>query len=68
MSAIYINSELYDTIICILNRKKVRYAWTRYLGFRMIEEFSLVIDGEEIDSYNSDLLLLLYRIHWKNQW
>lgn len=58
---IYVGSDIYNKILKILRltNDKPEHAWVRQLGIRMIEELSLVIDGEEIDIYNPELNLLL---------
>lgn len=58
----YQDSILYNQIIKILTRKKPEHAWVRYLGYRIIENISLVIDGQQIDCHDSDLMLLLYKM------
>jgi len=55
----YIGSELYTTL---MKTKKPLSAWTRYLGYRMIENVSIIIDGVEIDSHDSYLMLLLHKL------
>jgi hypothetical protein len=58
----YTQSPLYILIIKILKNVPPKHAWARYLGFRMIEHVSLLIDGEQIDYMDSDLMLLLYKL------
>lgn len=60
--ATYIGSDLYEQIVSILNSEIPKHAWVRYLGYRMIEEVSLIIDGERIDSQSGDLMLLLHKL------
>jgi len=59
----YIGSDLYEQIVSVLRSELPKHAWVRYLGYRMIEEISLMIDGEKIDSYSDDLMLLLHKLN-----
>jgi Major capsid protein N-terminus len=58
---IFFGSDVYEKILKVLRITDTvpEHAWVRQLGFRMIEDLALVIDGEEIDEYNSELMLLL---------
>ena len=58
----YVGSELYIKLYKILKQQIPMHAWVRYLGYRLVEYISIVIDGEEIDAHNSDLMLLLHRL------
>ncbi len=35
-------------------------AWARYLGYKLIKSVELIIDGETVDSIDSELLLILH--------
>jgi hypothetical protein len=59
----YIGTEFHNMLVSLFNRKEPEHAWVRYLGYRMIENVSVIIDGEEIDSHNDDLLLLLHKMN-----
>jgi hypothetical protein len=59
----YIGSDLYEQIVSVLRSELPKHAWVRYLGYRMIEDISLMIDGEKIDSYSDDLMLLLHKLN-----
>jgi Major capsid protein N-terminus len=58
---LFFGSEVYERILKVLRitDAKPQHAWVRQLGIRMIEDLALVIDGEEIDGYNDELMLLL---------
>jgi hypothetical protein len=58
---VFVISDVYERILKVLRvtDAKPKHAWARQLGLRMIEELTLIIDGEEIDGYDSELLLLL---------
>jgi len=58
---LFYGSDVYNKIVKILNRSHAipQHAWVRQLGFRAVEEISLIIDGEEIDGYTSELMLML---------
>ena len=58
----YYNSEIYNQIIKIFTKQIPSHAWTRYLGLRIIEQISLVIDGEYIDETDSYLMLMLHKL------
>lgn len=58
----YTDSDIYNSIVKILSKRVPKHAWCRYLGYRMIEEVSLIIDGEEIDRQDGDLMLLLHKM------
>lgn len=62
MRPIYMDSEIYNSIINILNRVLPQHAWSRYLGYRLIEHISLIIDGQQIDMFDSDLLLQYHKL------
>ena len=36
-----------------------KYAWVKYLGYKLVKSVELIVDGETIDSIDSDLLLIL---------
>jgi len=55
----YIGSEIYNNL---LKTKKPLSAWCKYLGYKMIENVSLIIDGVEIDNHDSHLMLLLHKL------
>lgn len=59
----YIDTELHNNLVSIFNRREPEHAWVRYLGYRMIESVSVIIDGEEIDTHNDELLLLLHTMN-----
>lgn len=59
---LYIGAEIHDRLERLFSRDNPQHAWVRYLGYRMIEEVSVIIDGEEIDSHNDDLLLFLHKM------
>ena len=61
---LFFGSEVYERILKVLRvtNAKPQHAWVRQLGFRMIEDVALVIDGEEIDGFNDELLLLLRKM------
>lgn len=59
----YYMSDIYVQILKILTQKLPNHAWVRYLGFRMIEEVALIIDGEQIDALDGDLMLLLHKLN-----
>jgi len=61
---LFFGSEVYERILKVLRvtDAKPKHAWVRQLGFRMIEELALMIDGEEIDGFNDELLLLLRKM------
>lgn len=58
----YVGSPVYEQIIRVLKQKQPNHAWVRYLGYRMIEEVSLVIDGEQIDMNDGELLVSLHKM------
>lgn len=58
----YVGSELQTQLIKILTSTVPQHAWARYLGYRMIEEVGLIIDGEQIDMQDGDLMLLLHKM------
>ena len=58
----YVGSDIHKQILKILNSSIPLHAWARYLGYRMIEEVGLIIDGEQIDMQNGDLMLLLHKL------
>jgi hypothetical protein len=58
----YYESEIYNQIIKIFTKKKPSHAWSRYLGLKLIEQISLVIDGEQIDESDSHLMLMLHKL------
>jgi hypothetical protein len=45
-----------------VNKRMPKHAWVRYLGYRMIEEISLIVDGEEFDLQDGELMLLLHKL------
>ncbi|VBB18229.1 NCLDV major capsid protein [Yasminevirus sp. GU-2018] len=57
----YVGSDVYTQIVRLLLNKRPKHAWVRYLGFRMIEEVALLIDGEQITVQDGDLMLLLHK-------
>lgn len=59
----YIGTEFHNNLVGIFNRKEPNHAWVRYLGYRLIENVSIIIDGEEIDSHSDELLLLLHKMN-----
>lgn len=59
--ATYIGSSIYNQIINVLVSRIPQHAWARYLGYRLIEEVGLIIDGQQIDMQDGDLMLLLHK-------
>ena len=59
---IYSGSKLENELFNLFEQRQPKYAWSRFLGFRLIEHISLIIDGEEYDSFDSSSLLLHYNL------
>lgn len=59
---IYAGSEFHREVLNLLLEIFPEHAWTRFLGIRMIEEVALIIDGEQIDSHDDELLLMLHKL------
>lgn len=58
----YVGSDLHTQIVKLLTGVVPKHAWARYLGFRLIEEVGLIIDGEQIDMQDGELMLLLHKM------
>lgn len=54
---IYYGTKLYEEIIDFFSGN-IEYAWSKFLGYRLIERISFVVDGEEYDIKTSESLLL----------
>lgn len=61
IAPLYYGSELYNKIMRALNSSIPQHAWVRFLGYRLIEEVALIIDGEQIDALDGDLMMMLYK-------
>jgi hypothetical protein len=59
----YVGSAVYIQLMKVLTSSVPQHAWVRYLGYRLIEEVGLIIDGEQIDMQDGDLMLLLHKTH-----
>jgi hypothetical protein len=54
---IYYGTKFYEELIDFFSGNN-EYAWSKYLGYRMIERISFVVDGEEYDIKTSETLLM----------
>jgi len=60
--------ELYNLIVNttkqkqVISREQPKHAWVRNLGYNLIDEISLIIDGKQIDTQNGELMLLQHKL------
>lgn len=58
---LYKNAELHTTISKLLYDTP-KYAWVKYLGYKLIEDVSLIINGAEIETQNGELMILQHKL------
>lgn len=60
--------ELYNLIVNTTRQKQVlsndhpKHAWVKNLGYKMIDEISLIINGKQIDTQSGELMLLQHKL------
>jgi hypothetical protein len=56
-------TKLTERLTLIINRTNPQFAWTRYLGYFLIDYLTLEIDGQQIDKHSGDFMYIMHNLY-----